>query len=257
MEPDNNESIMYLNPEECCQASTGSPNCPVYDGCYPNPTPEPTIETMPNDTPIPSPAEQTTPDPSTPTPTTPDSTPEPSMTTESIPSPKPTVCTEQLWYFDGEQCTREPDMEPDNKFSIMYLNPEECCQASTGSPSCPVYDGCYQKPTPEPSPSGTTQPTTCEERLWYFNSNSCTNGYDDTSNESGDIMYSTLLECCENEQSSLDCSYTDVCKPPTPAPSPGFGLEVFTYSPTFGSTPTVSKETTGPPTLLRGIRGTE
>ena len=110
MKPDNDESIMYLNPEECCQASTGDSDCPVYDGCYQNPTPDPTLEPLPDDTPNPAPAQETTPD------------------------------------------------------------------------------------TPEPSPSGTTQPTKCEDRLWYFKSGSCSNGYDDMSNESGDIMYSTLSE---------------------------------------------------------------
>ena len=142
-------------------------------------------------------------------------------------------------------------MKPDSDESILYATPEECCDASLDDKNCPVIDGCEMSSTPSPSTIEITslKPTACEERLWYFSSGSCTNGYSDLSDDIGDIMYSTLNECCEYELPGLLCSYDDTCKPPTAAPSPG--LEVFTYSPSFGSTPTVSKETTGPPTMSR------
>ena len=164
-------------------------------------------------------------------------------------------------------------MKPDSDEAILYATPEECCEASLDDMNCPVFDGCELSPTPSPftdeietpKPSMTTEsvtplptpmpstneimslkPTACEERLWYFSSGSCTNGYSDLSDDNGDTMYLTLNECCEYELPGLSCLYNDVCKPPTPAP-----FEVVTYSPTFGSTPTVSKETTGPPTMSR------
>jgi hypothetical protein len=44
-----------------------------------------------------------------------------------------------------------------------------------------------------------------------------------------------------------DCEYVDICntEPPTPSPISA----VYTNPPTSGSTPTVSTEVTGPPTL--------
>jgi len=84
-------------------------------------------------------------------------------------------------------------------------------------------------------------------------------------------LYDSLQECCEDAFAS-GCNYEDVCNPgtetpnpmedvsyttpdptpfPTTEPSPSFTLSAtkFTMLPTFGSTPTVSKETSGPPTM--------
>ena len=59
----------------------------------------------------------------------------------------------------------------------------------------------------------------------------------------------TLEACCEANFSGGSCDFVDICNPPEPIET-----SVPTYSPTFessyGSTPTVSKETTGPPTML-------
>ena len=77
----------------------------------------------------------------------------------------------------------------------------------------------------------------------------CTNGYENTSNDSGNELFNTAFECCEDGLgmgNSGKCPFEDVCFPIPPTPTPP---AVNTPMPTFGSTPTVSKETTGPPTL--------
>lgn len=77
----------------------------------------------------------------------------------------------------------------------------------------------------------------------------CTNGYEETSNDTGNDLFDTAFECCEDGLdmgNSGKCPYEDVCFPPAPTPP---AVIVSTPMPTFGSTPTVSKETTGPPTL--------
>ena len=84
----------------------------------------------------------------------------------------------------------------------------------------------------------------------------CTNGYENTSNDSGNELFNTAFECCEDGLgmgNSGKCPFEDVCFPIPPTPTPP---AVNTPMPTFGSTPTVSKETTGPPTLpaVRGGR---
>lgn len=84
-------------------------------------------------------------------------------------------------------------------------------------------------------------------------------------------LYDSLQECCEDAFLS-GCNYEDVCNPrtgtgspaeddfytssnptllPTTEPSPSSTLPAttFTMLPTYGSTPTVSKETSGPPTM--------
>ena len=91
--------------------------------------------------------------------------------------------------------------------------------------------------TPEPTPA----PTPCTGRKWRPRGNKCTNGNENTSNDDGDEVYDTLVECCEETFGvGMKCKYDDICFDDTPVP---------TVSPSFGSTPTVSKETTGPPTM--------
>ena len=92
----------------------------------------------------------------------------------------------------------------------------------------------------------------------------CTNGYENTSNDSGNELFNTAFECCEDGLgmgNSGQCPFEDVCFPNPPTPTPPEVLETpepTTYmpspAPTFGSTPTVSKETTGPPTMA-AVRG--
>ncbi|EJK76667.1 hypothetical protein THAOC_01562 [Thalassiosira oceanica] len=164
-------------------------------------------------------------------------------------------------------CRREfPNVSP--KFCKSFA--EDVCieplitpNPTTPSPTTPSPTTPYPTPdpTPDPTPKPTRQPTpsptTCEEREWYYTSNNiCTNfGNPPTSS------YPSKRKCCmantetdtyeEIQVGALGgtyfpkpstCVYYDFCIPFIP-PSPPTG------APTFGSTPTVSKETTGPPTL--------
>lgn len=77
-------------------------------------------------------------------------------------------------------------------------------------------------------------------KLRFFDGQICTNGFLDASNDGG-TLYTTLKDCCEDVFPQGTCDFNDICFTDSPTPSP-------TYSSTNGSTPTVSKETTGPPT---------
>jgi hypothetical protein len=87
-------------------------------------------------------------------------------------------------------------------------------------------------------------------RKWYFADGKCTNGFA----PEGDLFL-TLLECCD-QTDGTECAFDDVCvteESTTPAPSVIFTPQPSTDNPTFGSTPTVSKEVTGPPTIPRRV----
>ena len=163
---------------------------------------------------------------------------------EIIETPSPTTCMEQEFYYSGGICTNE-GFTPGGVTSYSSLL--ECCEDSQAAGECEFVDIC------------------CEMRLWYFSSESgeCTNGF------LQDGEFASLQECCEATQSDEEeCLYDDVCveDPPTPSPtpeptpvptpveiivtpSPTTPIEIETTGePTFGSTPTVSKEVTGPPT---------
>ena len=142
----------------------------------------------------------------------------------------------------------------------------------TGSPSkMPTSNPSVEIFTPGPSPP----PTPCKGRKWYLLSTKmilkeCTNGYDVPPGTEMDY-YDSQQECCKAEFSGGECVYNDVCieeiitsdptldptlePSPGPTPQPSTGptpspTEVPTYQGSSGSTPTVSKETTGPPTKL-------
>lgn len=67
------------------------------------------------------------------------------------------------------------------------------------------------------------------------------------------IMFETYEECCLTYVLMYldECPTYDGCNPVSGTPPPSPGIEVLTYAPSSGSTPTISKETTGPPTLSR------
>lgn len=95
----------------------------------------------------------------------------------------------------------------------------------------------------QPSPA----PTPCEGRKWYALSTQrvfqCTNGYDIPAEAVDFTFFNSLSECCDEMfGEGEECSFEDVCveTDETSSPSP---------APSFGSTPTVSKEITGPPTF--------
>merc|ERR1711957_438972 len=166
------------------------------------------------------------------------------------------------WYWipNQEVCTNEPMVGAPG--SRTYDSRVECCKEKFGSsrPSmCVSSNYCYPEPeTPEPTPKPTPNPvadasppapTTCLQRKWRpRNGNICTNA--DVSD--GNIpVFDTLINCCEETFGfGVQCKYEDICfdtdtYDPTPAP---------TMSSTGGSTPTVSKDTTGPPTKM-AVRG--
>ena len=105
--------------------------------------------------------------------------------------------------------------------------------------------------TPRPSPS----PTTCEGRQWYIKTDKvtqlqCSNGYDiPEAAQDSMTFFASAAECCDEafgpgSAQAGTCEWVDVCVP-TSSPV----TFIPTLMPTFGSTPTVSKETTGPPTM--------
>lgn len=159
------------------------------------------------------------------------------------PTPAPTPCEDQVFFFDGDICSNEIYIADAAAFATAVA----CCNVNFGIGSlamgkCDYVDTCNPQPvdTPEPTPS----PTSCEEREWYISVDGdytiCTNGYDFASNTS---LYGSLSDCCD--ALGTTCYYSDVCVTPSPSYSP-------TYASTSGSTPTVSKETTGPPTMTYG-----
>jgi hypothetical protein len=208
--------------QECCEETQPDVNCLYDDICSPNPpTPEPTaVEIVTSEptyteigTPVPTPIE--------------------------IETPAPTTCMEQEYYTAGGICTNEGITPPGGTAFPTLL---ECCEETQTAEECEFVDIC------------------CEMRLWYLSeSGVCTNGF------TQDGEFASLQECCEETQSGADCLYDDICNPDPPAPTP---IEVVsmvptllftpeptpgegTGEPTFGSTPTVSKEVTGPPTKGR------
>eukprot|EP00571_Detonula_confervacea_P014806 CAMPEP_0172300942 /NCGR_PEP_ID=MMETSP1058-20130122/2936_1 /TAXON_ID=83371 /ORGANISM="Detonula confervacea, Strain CCMP 353" /LENGTH=145 /DNA_ID=CAMNT_0013010901 /DNA_START=45 /DNA_END=485 /DNA_ORIENTATION=- len=107
-----------------------------------------------------------------------------------------------------------------------------------------------KKPTTNPTANPITlAPTSCEGRKWYILISGdipkqCTNGYDVPPGVDDMTYFDTMSECCVGMFDDDKCVYNDVCAPTSsPSDSP-------TTTPTFGTTPTVSKETTGPPTIL-------
>lgn len=226
---------------ECCSAKFEEYPCPVTDVCFPEPE---TILTA-----------------------------EPTMT----PSAAPTSCENlySTWYFDSSngKCVsgmaglggeafgsldaccgaKYPDDEG-FEYCLQYLNVDMCCLMK--------YDA------------------------WYYNSieKVCTNDPGMVGN--GNEEFDSESACCVVESGVFPCPSIDICIPVPPPPEiltgqptgpeittgepTGPGLLTFapttpttpenfetpfpSPAPSFGSTPTVSKETTGPPTFSRGGR---
>lgn len=186
-------------------------------------------------------------------------TPQPSP---SPVTPAPTPCDAQVFYFDGSTCTNELVLGDDVSF---YNSLNRCCNQNFGPGSlsggdCEYTDICSTEP-PTPSPA-TPSPTACEDQVFYFVGSMCTNELELDELILGELVlgelvlgndlpfYNSLNRCCNQNfgpgsLSRGDCEYTDICgtEPPTPSPSS------ITNPPTFGNTPTVSTELTGPPTL--------
>jgi hypothetical protein len=221
----------YGSAMECCNVNMGSGSmlsgtCSYVDICN---TPMPSTSTI--ETPMPS--------------------------TSTIETPAPTPCEAQVFFFDGSSCSNEFYMAD----SMSYSSVSACCDANFGSGSsmnggCNYVDVCNTpmpttsiiEETPAPTPSPVTPaPTPCEAQLFFFDGMSCSNEFyvADTSS------YNSVVMCCEDNFGSGSfmsggCEFTDICNtmPPTPAP-----FSLLTNPPTTGSTPTVSTEVTGPPTM--------
>mmetsp|Transcript_21519 Transcript_21519/g.35280 ORF Transcript_21519/g.35280 Transcript_21519/m.35280 type:complete len:334 (+) Transcript_21519:565-1566(+) len=247
-ESENDNIIYYDTLGECCDAGFDNGKCMYNDVCVmPDPTPSPTIMS----------------------PTT----------------PSPTSCEEDRKWRpndDSTMCTNAGESTSNDAYagdSIKYDTLKECCEQLFGlnQEDCIYEDVCNtvaptrrpskrptryptsnptKKPvaaivTTEPSPA----PTPCEGRKWYLLSfMTCTNGYDIPPGTDMDF-YDTMSECCDEEFDDGKCVYNDVCVDETPNPTPSPTLDptpspIITGTPTFGSTPTVSKDTTGPPTKL-------
>jgi hypothetical protein len=163
---------------------------------------------------------------------------------------------------------------------------EDVCKEPCPEPPIPVPVPEPEPTTPSPSVGiASPAPTPCPDRKWYIEmsndgmTKTCTNGYEIPDNIEGMTYFDNEDECCAAEFDEGECNVVNVCievtePPPTPVPtfivteepepttpspiepepttpSPTPDNEVFTNEPTFGSTPTVSKETTGPPTIDR------
>ena len=177
-------------------------------------------------------------------------TPQPSP---SPVTPAPTPCDAQVFYFDGNVCSNAIFIADAQAYNSVVV----CCNQNFGGGSfvngnCEYVDECNTEP-PTPTPISTVvtdeptpSPTTCEDQVFYFDGSSCTNEL-----VLGDNVpsYNSLNRCCNQNfgPGSLSqgiCEYTDICSTELPTPSP----TTITNPPTFGNTPTVSTETTGPPT---------
>jgi len=221
----------------CCNLNFGIGSfingaCQYVDECNPSPTPKPTQK--PTKKPTNAPIEPVV-------------TPEPTF---SPVTPSPTPCEAQVFFFDGNVCSNDFYMAG----APSYNTAVACCNVNFGIGSfkqgkCDYIDICNTLP-PSPSPITdspiTPAPTSCDERVFFFDGNTCTN--DVFIADAPEFM--SLKKCCNfnfgvGSLEDRSCIYTDICNtlPPSPAP---------TFISTPGSTPTVSKETTGPPTMDSG-----
>jgi hypothetical protein len=223
------DAMSYSSVSACCDANFGSGSS-MNGGCN-------YVDTCSTESPTPSPVT----DEPTPSPVTPEPTPSPV-------TPAPTPCDAQVFFFNGDICSNEFLIADAMSYSSLVA----CCDANFGSGSfmsggCDYTDACSTEP-PSPSPTVnivTPAPTPCEAQVFFFDGQSCSNEMIIADASS----YDSLDACCSDNFGSMslmtgDCQYTDMCNtlPPSPAP-------MVTIQPTFGSTPTVSTETTGPPTL--------
>jgi hypothetical protein len=231
------EEMMFDHLSGCCEyAEFDNGQCYYDDVCADT-----------NDKPTPFPSENSTPLPPTPTP------PTPTPPTPTVDTPEPTN-----------------ELIPQTPTTPVPSLPE--IQVSTYAPTTltlitpkptPVCTGCPVPPNPvpvPPTPVTSPSPTVCTDQLIYWDGVQCTRGPPMGGNKPDNIddliMFETYDECCLTYvlMYSDECPMYDGCNPPVPSgdtPPPSPGIEVLTYPPSFGSTPTISKETTGPPTLSR------
>lgn len=191
----------------------------------------------------------------------------PPMTPLITPSPKtpaPTPCEAQLFFFTGSTCSNAVYIAD----SMSYSSVSDCCDASfaVGSYSngrCNYVDECQTPmPTPPPvtsfvtpppteaviTPPPSPAPTPCDSLPFFYDGMKCSNEFP----VAGAQSYDSVVSCCDDNFGvgtliSGGCTYMDLCSTLPPSPSPV--VPISTIMPTFGSTPTVSTEVTGPPTV--------
>lgn len=210
---------------ECCGAMFGEFPCPVKDVCFPEPE---TILT------------------STPT---------------LAPSAAPTTCEGlySSWYFDpsnGKCVSGQAGMGGD-----VFASVDACCGAKY--PGGEEFEYCMEF-------LNVDMCCVMKYEAWYFNGAECTN---DPSLLVDIIItgekFDGAEECCQAAFGGAACIVSDICipvppettvteEPSEPVTEEPSEPEILTFqpspAPSFGSTPTVSKETTGPPTSSRGGR---
>jgi hypothetical protein len=226
-------NVWWASDVECCQEKFNEFPCPVVDICYP-------VETLETDEPTEAPS---------PAPT-------------KAPSPAPTTC-EQLystWYFDNSNGKCVSGLS--NMGGEAFDSLEVCCGSKYPANE---FDYCMEY-------LNVDMCCLMKYESWYYNSieGVCTNDPGMVGN--GSEQFDDESACCIVQFGSVTaCDTSNICIPEPPEssftlpPTDGdFPLQPTvpetaetpfpSPSPSFGSTPTVSKEVTGPPTLARGGR---
>merc|ERR1711957_959288 len=138
------------------------------------------------------------------------------------PTPTPCECTMLDWTYQSGECIRGWGISNNGQFSTR----KACCEDKFGTSgsSCESNDTCCD----------------CSALPYAYVGGRCTRGCGKTG-LLGQTSYATMGDCCVDRFGTGNCRQNDECpNDPTPAP-------------TAGSTPTVSTEVTGPPTM--GARG--
>eukprot|EP00970_Alexandrium_tamarense_P001711 scaffold221_cov189-Alexandrium_tamarense.AAC.5 len=261
--PDN-EKYIYASLVKCCKDVFGTLSCEYDDVCStPSPSKAP-VEPL----------------------ATPEPSPSPTACEERMlwhPNPDYTMCTNDSNFPDNEKYIYASLVKCcEDVFGTLSCEYDDICSSPQPS-KAPV--------TPQPTivtPQPTPSPTSCEERmLWHPSADGsmCTNDANYPTDDND--FHNSLQECCKAVFGTLVCEYDDICtssqpskapvtpQPSSPAPTTDAPVSPLptmsplsavttappttprpsffpTASPSFGSTPTVSKETTGPPTMSGG-----
>ena len=205
---------------ECCGAKFGIFPCPVTDVCIPE---------------------------------------EPETILTATPTAAPTTCEAlySSWYYDPSngKCVSGVAGFGGGEFASV----DACCEANY--PGEEAFEYCMEY---------LNEDMCCvmKYEAWYFNGAECTNDPSLLVGISGE-KFESAAKCCQAAFVGAACAVNDICKPVPPETTvteePSEPVteepsepEILTFqpspAPSFGSTPTVSKETTGPPTSSRGGR---
>ncbi|KAL3759746.1 hypothetical protein ACHAWU_008240 [Discostella pseudostelligera] len=149
-----------------------------------------------------------------------------------------------VWQFDGEVCTNEGGMDSEG-----YDEDFECCVSQFGQFPCPVENICIPE-IPEATPP-TVQPSTPELVTSAPSVKEIITMEPTTAPVTAEPTTFAPISLPPTEKELVTMVPTPSIVTPEPSTMAPSINEIFTSTPTFGSTPTVSKETTGPPTQVR------